>query len=281
MKILVTGAKGMLGTDLCALFRVNNIEVVEWDLPGNDITDVKRTVSQTKRLAPDRIVHLAAYTDVDGCEIAKAKAYSVNVQGTWAVVLGAKDANIPLLHLSTDYVFDGEKGSPYLEDDATNPINYYGLTKVQSEQIVRSKLEKFFIVRTSWLFGKHGKNFVATILNIAKEKETLEVVNDQIGSPTFTVDLAQAVHKLILSNFFGIYHITNSGVCSWFEFAGEIIKQAGLMNKVIPITSDQLKRAAKRPKLSTLNNYNYIKTFGEFLRPWREALNQYLQSLNK
>jgi dTDP-4-dehydrorhamnose reductase len=146
---------------------------------------------------------------------------------------------------------------------------------------VRSKLEKFFIVRTSWLFGKHGKNFVATILNIAKEKETLEVVHDQIGSPTFTVDLAQAVHKLILSNFFGIYHITNSGVCSWFEFAGEIIKQAGLMNKVIPITSDQLKRAAKRPKLSTLNNYNYIKTFGEFLRPWREALNQYLQSLNK
>ncbi len=277
MKILVTGAKGMLGTDLCSLFRANNIEVIEWDLPGNDITDVKRTTSQIKRLDPDRIVHLAAYTDVDGCEVAKAKAYSVNVQGTWAIVIGAKDKNIPLLHISTDYVFDGEKEKPYLEDDVTYPINYYGLTKVQSEQIVKSKLKKFFIVRTSWLFGKSGKNFVKTILNIANEKEIIEVVKDQIGSPTYTKDLAQALLNVIQSDFFGIYHITNSGICSWFEFAQEIIKQADLNNKIIPITSDQFKRAAKRPKFSALNNHNYIKIFGTFLRPWREALTQYLK----
>lgn len=277
MKILVTGAKGMLGTDLCALFRANNIEVIEWDLPGNDITDVKRTTSQIKRLSPDQIIHLAAYTDVDGCEVAKAKAYSVNVQGTWAVVIGAKEKNIPVLHISTDYVFDGEKEKPYLEDDVTYPINYYGLTKVQSEQIVKSKLKKFFIVRTSWLFGKSGNNFIKTILNIAKEKETIEVVNDQKGSPTYSKDLAQAILKVSQSDFFGIYHITNSGICSWFEFAQEIIKQAGLSNKVIPITSAQSKRAAKRPKLSALNNHNYIKIFGTFLRPWREALTQYLK----
>jgi dTDP-4-dehydrorhamnose reductase len=277
MKILVTGANGMLGTDLCALFRANNIEVIEWDLPGNDITDVKRTTSQIKRLSPDQIVHLAAYTDVDGCEVAKAKAYSVNVQGTWAVVIGAKEKNIPVLHISTDYVFDGEKEKPYLEDDVTYPINYYGLTKVQSEEIVKSKLKKFFIVRTSWLFGKSGKNFIKTILNTAKEKETIEVVKDQKGSPTYTKDLAQAILKVVQSDFFGIYHITNSGVCSWFEFAQEIIKQAGLNNKVNAITSDQSKRAAKRPKFSALNNHNYIKIFGTFLRPWREALAQYLK----
>ena len=278
MKILITGAKGMLGTDLCALLRTNNIEVFEWDLPANDITEVKRTVVQLKRIAPDRIIHLAAYTDVDGCEVNKSKAYSVNVQGTWAMVLGAKEINTPLLHMSTDYVFDGEKGSPYFEDDKTNPINYYGLTKVQSEQLVKGKLKKFYIIRTSWLFGKTGKNFVQTIIKTAKEKENIEVVNDQFGSPTYTIDLAEAIHKIIQSDNFGIYHISNSGICSWFDFAREIIKQAALNNKVIPITSGQLKHGAKRPKFSALNNHHYIKTFNHFLRPWREALADYLKS---
>ncbi len=260
------------------LFQANGIEVIEWDLPGNDITDVKRTVAQIERIAPNRIVHLAAFTDVDGCETAKSKAYSVNVQGTWAVVLGAKKVDVPLLHLSSDYVFDGEKGAPYLEDDATNPINYYGFTKAQSEQIVKNKLKKFYIVRTAWLFGKWGRNFVSTILDTAKKQVTIEVVDDQRGSPTFTVDLAQAICKVILSDYFGIYHITNSGICSWFELAKEIIKQAGLKNEIIPITSEKLNRAAKRPKFSALNNHNYIKTFGHFLRPWRDALTQYLNS---
>jgi dTDP-4-dehydrorhamnose reductase len=278
MKILVTGAKGMLGTDLCALLRTNNMEVFEWDLPANDITEVKRTVAQLKRISPDRIIHLAAYTDVDGSEVNKSKAYSVNVQGTWAMVIGAKDINTPLLLMSTDYVFDGEKDSAYFEDDKTNPINYYGLTKVQSEQLVKDKLKKFYIIRTSWLFGKAGKNFVQTILKIAQEKENIEVVNDQIGSPTYTIDLAEAIHKIIQSDNFGMYHISNSGICSWFDFATEIIKQAGLNNKVIPITSEQLQRGAKRPKFSALNNHHYIKTFNHFLRPWREALADYLKS---
>jgi dTDP-4-dehydrorhamnose reductase len=278
MKILVTGAKGMLGTDLCALLRKNDVQVFEWDLPANDITEVKRTEAQLKRIASDRIIHLAAYTDVDGSEINKAKAYSVNVQGTWAMVIGAKATDTPLLHMSTDYVFDGEKGSPYFEDDKTNPINYYGLTKEQSEQLVESRLKKFYIVRTSWLFGKAGKNFVQTILNIAKEKDTIEVVNDQFGSPTYTKDLAEAILKIILSDNFGVYHISNSGICSWFDFAAEIIKQAGLNNKVVPITSAQLQRGAKRPKFSALNNHRYIKTFNHFLRPWREALADYLKS---
>jgi len=278
MKILVTGAKGMLGTDLCALLRTNNMEVFEWDLPANDITEVKRTVAQLKRIAPDRIIHLAAYTDVDGCEVNKSKAYSVNVQGTWAMVIGAKEINTPLLLMSTDYVFDGEKGSAYFEDDKTNPINYYGLTKVQSEQLVKGKLKKFYIVRTSWLFGKAGKNFVQTILKIAQEKENIEVVNDQIGSPTYTIDLAEAIYQIIQRDNFGIYHISNSGICSWFDFATEIIKQAGLNNQVIPITSEQLQRGAKRPKFSALNNHHYIKTFNHFLRPWREALADYLKS---
>lgn len=188
------------------------------------------------------------------------------------MVIGAKEINTPLLLMSTDYVFDGEKGSPYFEEDKTNPINYYGLTKVQSEQLVKGKLKQFYIIRTSWLFGKAGKNFVQTILKITQEKENIEVVNDQFGSPTYTIDLAEAINKIIQSDNFGIYHISNSGICSWFDFATEIIKQAGLNNKVMPITSERLQRGAKRPKFSALNNHHYIKTFNHFLRPWREAL---------
>lgn len=276
MKILVTGAKGMLGTDFCEYIKKNNLAPIEWDLPDNDITEVNRTIKNIEQLKPQVIVHFAAYTDVDGCELNKSKAYAVNTQGTWAMVLATKEIGAKFIYISTDYVFDGKKES-YQETDTPNPINYYGLTKFLGEQLVLQHLKKYFIVRTSWLFGKHGKNFVSTILKLAREEKQLEVVNDQIGSPTYTKDLCEPLYQLMNCEHYGIYHLTNSGICSWYDFAKEIIKQTGLTTPVIPITSDKLTRPAKRPNFSVLENHNYKKIFNKSLRNWQEALNDFLK----
>ncbi len=280
LTILVTGAKGMLGTDFCAYLKQNNLSLVEWDLPENDLTDVNRTIKLVKQLKPQIIVHCAAYTDVDGCELNKSKAYAVNTQGTWAMVLATKEIGAKFIYISTDYVFDGQKES-YQETDMPNPINYYGLTKFLAEKLVLQYLKKYFIVRTSWLFGKNGKNFVSTILTLARENKQLEVVNDQIGSPTYTKDLCEPLYQLINSEYYRIYHITNSGICSWYDFATEIIKQSKLTTPVIPITSDKLSRPAKRPKFSVLENTNYKKIFNKSLRHWQEALSDFLKESGK
>lgn len=278
--ILVTGAKGMLGTDLSCFLRSNNAPITEWDLPEQDITDVNQTIKGIKEIKPKAIIHLAAYTDVDGCEVAKSRAYAVNVQGTWAVLLGAKETKSKLVYLSTDYVFDGEKNRSYLETDRPNPINYYGLTKLKGEELIRTKLKnRYFIVRTSWLFGKFGKNFVTTIMKLAQEQDTLRVVNDQRGSPTYTKDLAPCLFNLINSERYGIYHITNSGIVSWFEFARAILKEAGLKNQVVPISSEESGRRALRPKFSGLENRNYVRIFGNPLRSWELALKDFLKDI--
>lgn len=279
MKILVTGAKGMLGTDFCSYLKHNNIAPIEWDLPEMDITDINRTIKEIIRAKPDVILHFAAYTDVDGAEINKSQAYAVNTLGTWTVVIAAKEIKTKLLYMSTDYVFDGKKESSYLESDTPNPINYYGQTKLLSEKLIRDHLKKYFIVRTSWLFGRHGKNFVSTILKLAKEKDYLEVVSDQIGSPTYTRDLCEPLYKLINTEHYGIYHLTNSGVCSRYKFACAIIKEAGLNNQVLPITSDKINRPAKRPACSVLQNFNYENLFMDSLRTWELALKDFLLEL--
>lgn len=281
MKIAVTGAKGMLGQDFCYFLKQKNITPIEWDLPELDVTDVERAIEAINRAKPDVIVHFAGYTDVDGAEKEKAKAYAVNTQGTWAVAIAAKESKATLLYMSTDYVFDGKKGSAYLESDNPNPINYYGLTKFLGERVIIQQLKKYFIVRTSWLYGKNGKNFISTILNIAKEKESLEVVNDQVGAPTYTKDLCEPLSKLINSELYGIYHITNSGMCSWFSFANTIIKETGLNNKISPITSDKINRPAKRPQYSVLENKNYQQFFKEPLRPWNEALKDFIKEIKR
>ncbi len=280
MKIAVIGANGMLGTDFCDFLRGKEIELIKWDLPEMDITNVDKTINTIKKEKPNIIFHFAAYTDVDTAENDKAKAYAINTQGTWTLALAAKESKSKLLYMSTDYVFDGKKGIDYLESDKPNPINYYGLTKLLGEKAIIQHSKKYFIIRTSWLYGRNGKNFVSTIINIAKEKDTLEIVSDQIGSPTYTKDLCRHLYNIANSEHFGIYHLTNSGKCSWYELAGAIIKEAGLKNKILPITSDKINRAAKRPSYSALENFNYKTIFKQSLRPWQEALKDYLKELN-
>jgi dTDP-4-dehydrorhamnose reductase len=279
VKIAVIGAKGMLGTDFCDYIASKDIDLVKWDIPEMDITNVDRTIATIKREKPNIIFHFAAYTDVDGAEIEKAKAYAVNTQGTWTLALAAKEIKAKLLYMSTNFIFDGTQETDYNESDKPNPINYYGLTKLLGEKAIIQHLKKYYIVRTSWLYGKNGKNFVTTILKIAKEKENLEVVSDQIGCPTYTKDLCEHLFNIANKEHYGIFHLTNSGKCSWYQFACEIIKQAGLKNSVLPISSDKISRPAKRPFNSVLENHNYQSIFKNNLRPWNEALKDYLLEL--
>ena len=279
MKIVVTGAKGMLGTDFCRYLKNNQIIPIEWDLPKIDLTDANRTIQRINEIKPDVICHFAAYTDVDGSETNKGQAYAVNTQGSWAVALGARDVQAKLLYISTDYIFDGRQNKPYLENDKPNPINYYGQTKFLGEKVIVQYVKKFFIVRTAWLYGKNGKNFITTILKLALEKETFEVVNDQVGSPTYTKDLCEPLLKLLNSEHYGMYHITNSGSCSWFDLANAIINETGLKNRVLATTSDKIIRPAKRPTYSVLENHNYRKVFKESLRSWNEALKDFLKEI--
>ncbi|MEO0132446.1 MAG: dTDP-4-dehydrorhamnose reductase [candidate division WOR-3 bacterium] len=279
MKILVTGAYGMLGRDFCSLLKANGFSIWEWDLPEHDITNINKTIEEILELKPDVVCHLAAYTNVDNAEKEPGRAFMVNVQGTWAIADACLQLDIPLLYISTDYVFDGTKNTPYEENDPPNPINYYGKTKYLGEEVIKSHLKKYFIVRTSWLFGTHGRNFVTTIIELARKNKEITVVNDQIGSPTYTYDLSEALLKVITSKYYGTYHITNSGFCSWYEFALEIKKLTGFTSSIIPITSDKLKRLAIRPLYSVLNNKKYRKRFGEVLRPWQKGLKAFLEGV--
>jgi dTDP-4-dehydrorhamnose reductase len=277
MRILVTGARGMLGRDLCPHLREQKHEVIEWDLPDHDITVVASTISEVTKMKPNAIFHLAAYTDVDGSEKNRPEAYKVNTLGAWTVALAARDSKADLIYVSTDYVFDGVKQAPYIENDQTRPLNYYGATKLLGEQAILRDARKHFICRTSWLFGAHGRNFVDTILRLAKEKDAIDVVEDQRGSPTYTRDLAGALALLPGSKQYGIYHVSNSGTCTWFEFAREIIRMAGLKTVVKPTTSDKYVRPARRPGYSVLDNGLFEIRFKHHLRPWQEALRDFLK----
>jgi dTDP-4-dehydrorhamnose reductase len=277
MSILVTGARGMLGFDLCNLLRTQGHQVVEWDLPERDVSDVTPTITEVKRLKPKTIFHLAAYTDVDGAEQHRADAYRINTMGTWTMAIAARDSGAELVFISTDYVFDGAKRAPYLENDKPNPLNYYGTTKLLGEQAVEKDVRRHYICRTSWLYGRHGRSFVDTIIGLAREKDCLEVVGDQQGSPTYTRDLASALTLLIGSKRYGTYHVSNSETCTWYQFAQEIVRQAGLGVQVRSTTSNQSVRPARRPGFSVLDNGLFQTQFGHTLRPWNEALRDYLK----
>jgi dTDP-4-dehydrorhamnose reductase len=251
-----------------------------------DITDSAKTYREITRINPDIVIHSAAYTDVDGAETNMDLAFRVNALGTRNIALACQRFDTELLYISTDFVFDGEKGESYLEFDRPNPQSIYGKSKYWGELYIDSFLNRFYIVRSSWLFGKNGKNFVTTMLNLAKQKKEIEVVNDQIGSPTYTKDLAQAIAQLIgregkdsitRANLYGIWHITNSGQCSWYEFAGEILQDSDVLLK--PITSEELNRPAKRPKYSVLENSVRKLQGWKSLRHWKEALKDYLKEI--
>jgi len=288
MKILITGISGMLGIDLYQALREEH-EVIgadTRDFPCSpfpsvnkiDITDLEAVKGLFSRLTPHFIIHTAAYTDVDGCEKNADKAYKVNALGTRNVALTCQKLDVPLLYISTDFVFRGDKEASYDEFDEPNPVNIYGRSKLAGENYLKSFLCKYFIVRTSWLYGRWGKNFVATILKLAQGRSPLKVVKDQVGSPTYTKDLSQQIKRLVTSELYGIYHITNSGRCSWYKFAREILKLAGIKGvKVIPITSGELARPAPRPKFSVLENYCLRLSLGNGMREWKEALKDFLK----
>ncbi|GMQ60751.1 dTDP-4-dehydrorhamnose reductase [Vallitalea sediminicola] len=235
--------------------------------------DTERTIS---KLEPQAIINCAGYTNVDDCEDNYELAYNINTQGCYNLALIAKKLDCILVHMSTDYVFNGKKDEPYIESDQPNPINIYGNSKLLGEIIVSKMCLKHFILRTSWLYGTTGKNFVKTILRIADIKNKISVVNDQIGTPTYTVDLINIIAQLINTDAYGTYHVSNDGQCSWYEFANKIIQLTNKNTSVVPITTDQLKRTANRPSYSVLKNYMLEYQFNYNLRNWQDALGEFL-----
>jgi dTDP-4-dehydrorhamnose reductase len=281
--ILVIGAKGMLGRDLMGILlsSLPDDEVVGWDIEEIDIQKEGDTVFKIEKLRPDIVIHIAAYTDVDGCESNEGRAFAVNAEGTRYVALAVSRCQAKMVYLSTDYVFDGNKREPYLESDIPHPLNVYGRSKLQGERYVQELVKKALIIRTQWLYGRYGKNFVTAILQQAKEKGVLSIVNDQMGSPTYTTDLAKAISVLIQFDAQGIYHVANGDLCTWYTFGQAILELSGMDKvRVIPISSMELRRRATRPSYSVLNCQKLKKETGLALRPWSEALRDYLRTLN-
>jgi len=279
MKVLIIGAEGMLGHDLVDVLSVEN-EISTTTIYTLDITDIEKTVKTVQEINPDVVVHAAAFTDVNGSESKQDAAYNVNVIGTRNVAVACNRADSALVYICTDYVFDGKKGSSYYEYDQPNPLSVYGKTKYLGEVYIRDILNKFYIVRTSWLYGLHGPNFVTTMLNLAKTNDTITVVNDQIGTPTYTLDLAKAIAELIKKPRYGIYHVTNSDSCSWYEYAKLIFDLAGIQVEVKPVTTEEYPQPASRPKYSVLENYNWkMEGLGK-IRSYKEALKDYMKLLD-
>ncbi|UCC66715.1 MAG: dTDP-4-dehydrorhamnose reductase [Deltaproteobacteria bacterium] len=274
-RILVLGAKGMLGHDLLKALG-ETYEVVGLDIEDLDITRQEATRNTIKEISPDVVINAAGYTDVDGCEKKMRKAFAVNGKGAKNVAQGCRNNGARLIYISTDYIFDGEKRSRYSEYDLPNPQNIYGESKRLGEWYIERFLDDYLIIRTQWLYGRYGRNFVETILALADEREKIEVVNDQVGSPTYTADLSKTISALISKDLRGVFHVCNSGSCSWYEFALEILKLAGIEGvEIIPISSGVLNRPAKRPLYSVLSCKKLRKEAGIKMRPWRAALRDY------
>lgn len=276
MKVLVTGVNGQLGYDVVKELQKQNIEYFGATRKDFDITDFKATEKFIIGYMPDVVIHCAAYTAVDKAEDDKEQCYLVNAAATENISRICKKINTKMLYISTDYVFDGTKDGFYEVDDKPNPINVYGRTKLLGEQAVQKILNKYFIVRISWVFGKHGNNFVKTMLRLGKEKKEVNVVADQYGSPTYTADLAPLLVKMIETDKYGVYHATNEGVCSWAEFAEEIFRIAEIRVKVNYITADKYLTKAKRPLNSRLSKEKLEKYFCR-LPFWKTALEKLIK----
>ncbi|AAB86258.1 dTDP-4-dehydrorhamnose reductase [Methanothermobacter thermautotrophicus str. Delta H] len=274
MKILITGSSGMLGSDLVDILSRRHEVVTSGSLDIRDLEGVMELLRETR---PDAVVHAAAFTDVDCAETERDKAYQVNVLGTRNIAAAASAVGSSILYISTDYVFDGEKGDGYLEFDEPNPLNFYGKTKYLGEVSVRQLSERFYIVRTSWLFGRNGRNFVGTMVELAERGHEISVVDDQYGSPTYTRDLAAAIGNLLERPAYGVYHLTNSGQCSWYEFAIDIFNELGMEVCLKPVKSHEFPRPARRPSFSVLRNYNWSMEGFKPLRNYRDALRDYLK----
>ena len=278
MKILVTGVKGQLGYDVVNEAEQRGIEAVGVDIEEMDITDASQVDQVIKSGHYDAVVHCAAWTAVDKAEEMVDVCRKVNAEGTANIAKVCAELDIPMMYFSTDYVFDGEGTRPWEEYDERHPLNVYGQTKYEGALAVE-KLKKFFIVRIAWVFGKNGNNFIKTMLRLGKEKGAVSVVNDQIDSPTYTYDLARLVVDMIQTDAYGIYHATNEGLCSWYEFACEIFKQAKMDVAVTPVDSDAFPAKAKRPKNSRMNRSELDKHGFTRLPSWQDALSRYLKEI--
>ncbi len=274
MKVLLTGANGMLGQDMAKLFREKGYELILTDIHNLDITDKNAVAATISKDKPNIVVHCAAYTNVDGAESDKATAFKINGTGSENLSSAAAENNIPIVYISTDYVFDGTKNSPYQPNDKVAPINVYGDSKLAGEIAVKKHNPSHYICRTSWLYGHQGKNFVETMIQLGSSKDELKVVDDQVGCPTWTVDLAKAVLYLIENKMqYGVYHTCGGGSTSWYGFAKKIFELEKININLMPCNTDEFPRPANRPRYSIMDNQNLC-------RDWVKALEGYL-SLRK
>lgn len=291
MKILITGAGGQLGSELCAQLLAGESPLGELPalykgsrvLPFTagqlDITDELAVIRTLRSEQPELVINCAAFTNVDACEGDERKAYAVNAQGPEYLARACAQLNAKLLHISTDYVFDGTAKTPYTEEDVCHPMSVYGKSKLAGERLVEARCPRAVIVRTAWLYGGTGVNFLKTILRLANERDSICVVNDQIGCPTLVGDLAYAILRLNAAAPFGTFHITGAGQCSWYDFAKEIVRLSGLACQVNPCTSAEFPRPAPRPAYSVLSNEKLSRTIESPMRPWQEALAQFMAEL--
>lgn len=277
MNILVIGHKGMLGSDLMIRFTMAGHDVTGLDIDELDITSREACRDAVRDAGPDAVVNAAAYTNVDGCESDREGCFAANARGIGNIALACRDRGIRVVHFSTDYVFDGQKDGPYTEDDPCSPLNVYGESKLEGERLLLETTENALLIRTSWLYGRRGKNFVRTILEKTAVTNHLDIVDDQVGCPTYSWDLTGAVNLLLEGGHRGIFHVTNRGSTSWYDFARKILEMAGKTGvSVSPVPTERFPRPAVRPRNSVLSGRKFLETTGKTLRFWHLALAEYL-----
>lgn len=279
MKVLVTGVKGQLGYDVIKSLNSRNIENIGAGREEFDITDLEKTREFIVNSKADVVIHCAAYTAVDRAEDEQELCETVNVIGTKNIATVCKEIDAKMVYISTDYVFPGTGEAFYEVDDATGPLSVYGKTKLQGEELVKSILDKYFIARVTWIFGVNGSNFVKTMLRLGKERDVINVVADQYGSPSYTADIAPLLCDMIMTEKYGTYHVTNEGICSWAEFTEEILRLAGYDTKVNHITTEEYPTKAVRPKNSRLSKEKLVENGFYKLPDWKDALARYLEEL--
>ena len=277
MRILVTGVKGQLGHDVMNELAKRGHTGIGVDVEERDITDAKKVNEVIRASEVEAVIHCAAYTAVDAAEDQVELCRKINAEGTENIAKVCKELDIKMMYISTDYVFDGEGTRPWEPDDERHPLNVYGLTKYEGELAVEKHLDKFFTIRIAWVFGVNGKNFIKTMLKLSETHDELNVVDDQIGSPTYTYDLAVLLVDMIETEKYGRYHATNEGLCSWYEFACEIFRQAGRDVKVNPVSSDEFPTKAKRPHNSRMDKSKLTENGFTPLPAWQDALKRYLE----
>ncbi len=291
MKILITGCKGQLGNEIIKQLKnakseigaipdvYKNADVTGVDLDDFDLSDKAAVTEHIEKGGFDLVINCAAFTNVNACETSVEAAYKANAIAPMYLAAACEKSGAKLVHISTDYVFSGEALEPYREYDVTDPQSVYGKTKLAGESFVRENCSRYFIMRTSWLYGYIGNNFVKTVMKITKEKGAIKVVDDQVGNPTSAVDVAHHILLVAATESYGLYHCTNNGICSWYDFACEIVRLAKIDAKVTPCTTEEYPTPAKRPSYSALDNMSLRLSVGDYMRDWRDALKEYVEKL--